>query len=45
MTDLVDYSTVNGRWGGKEALECDIGMLKRARAYEAEALGSLHPGQ
>ena len=35
------YSTVSSRWGGKEALECDRVMLKRARVYEAETLSSL----
>ena len=41
FVDGIWYSTVSGRWGGKEALECDIGMLKRARAYEAETLSRL----
>jgi hypothetical protein len=41
FVDGIWYSMVSERWSGKEALECDIGMLKRARAYEAEMLSSL----
>lgn len=41
FVDGIWYSTVSGRCGVKEALECDIGMLKKARSYEAEALSSL----
>lgn len=41
FVDGIWYSTVSGRWGVKEALECDMGMLKRARVYEAETLSSL----
>ena len=41
LVDGLWYSTVARKWGGGEALECDIGMLQRARAYEAEGLSNL----
>ncbi len=41
FVDGIWYSTVSSKWGGKEALECDRGMLKRARVYEAETLSRL----
>jgi len=41
FVDGIWYSTVSERWSGKEALECDIGMLKRDRAYEAKMLSNL----
>ena len=41
FVDGIWYSTVKDKWGSKEALECDIGMLRRARLYEAETLSRL----
>ncbi|MFC1943916.1 DUF6125 family protein [Chloroflexota bacterium] len=41
LVDGIWYSTVVRKWGGEEALECDTGMLKKARAYEAQALSEL----